>query len=74
VVGDLVREGATQENAAIGETTNLTARLQTIAEPGTLLICPETHRLLGVLFDYHDLGRRDALLLGIIPLPHLRKN
>jgi Adenylate and Guanylate cyclase catalytic domain/AAA ATPase domain len=59
VVGDLVREGATQENAAIGETTNLAARLQTMAEPGTLLICPETHRLLGVLFDYCDLGRHD---------------
>ena len=43
-----------------GETTNLAARLQTIAEPGTLLICPETHRLLGVLFDYHDLGRHDV--------------
>jgi len=59
VLGDLVREGATQENAAIGETTNLAARLQTMAEPGTLLICPETHRLLGVLFDYRDLGRQD---------------
>src|SRR5262249_37933230 len=44
VVGDLVREGVTQENAAIGETTNLAARLQTLAEPNALLICPETHR------------------------------
>jgi class 3 adenylate cyclase len=59
VVGDLVREGSTQENAAICETTNLAARLQTMAEPSTLLICPETRRLLGVLFDYRDLGRHD---------------
>jgi len=36
VVGDLVREGVTQENAAIGETTNLVARLQAIAEPNSL--------------------------------------
>jgi hypothetical protein len=35
VVGDLVREGLTQENAAIGETTNLAARLQALAETGT---------------------------------------
>ena len=59
VVGDLVHEGVTQENAAIGETTNLAARLQALAEPGTLLVCPETHRLVGVLFEYRDLGRHE---------------
>jgi len=37
VVGDLGREGVTQENAAIGETTNLTARLQSLAEPNTIV-------------------------------------
>src|SRR5262249_23101577 len=57
VVGDLVREGVTQENAAIGETTNLVARLQAIAEPNSLVISPVTHRLVGALFDYRDLGR-----------------
>lgn len=56
VVGDLVREGVTQENAAIGETTNLAARLQSLADPDALLICPETHHLVGVLFEYRDLG------------------
>ena len=39
VVGDLTGEGAAQERAAIGETPNLAARLQTLAEPGTVLIC-----------------------------------
>ena len=43
VVGDLIREGVMQENAAIGETTNLAARLQSIAETDTVLICPVTH-------------------------------
>src|SRR5262245_35970887 len=57
IVGDLVREGVTQENAAIGKTTNLAARLQSIAEPNTLLICPETHGLVGALFEYRDLGQ-----------------
>ena len=56
VVGDLVREGVTQENAAIGETTNLAARLQSLAEPNTMVIAPETHRLVGALFEYRDLG------------------
>lgn len=58
VVGDLVREGVTQENAAIGETTNLAARLQSLAEPDTVIIGPETHRLVGPLFEYRDLGAR----------------
>jgi class 3 adenylate cyclase/tetratricopeptide (TPR) repeat protein len=58
VVGDLVGEGVTQENAAIGETTNLAARLQTLADPNAVLICPETHRLLGRLFEYRELGAR----------------
>ena len=57
VVGDLVREGVTQEIAAIGETTNLAARLQSLAEPNTLVISAMTHRLVGGLFDYRDLGR-----------------
>jgi class 3 adenylate cyclase/tetratricopeptide (TPR) repeat protein len=56
VVGDLVREGITQKDAAIGETTNLAARLQSLAEPNTILIAPETHRLVGALFEYRDLG------------------
>ena len=56
VVGDLVREGVTQENAAIGETTNLAARLQSLAEPNTMVIAPATYRLVGALFEYRDLG------------------
>ena len=70
VVGDLVREGVTQEKAAIGETTNLAARLQSLAEPNTLLICPETHRLVGALFEYRDLGRQT--LKGFANPVHVR--
>jgi class 3 adenylate cyclase len=71
VVGDLVREGVTQENAAIGETTNLVARLQAIAEPNSLVICPLTHRLVGALFDYRDLGRH--MLKGFPEAVHVRQ-
>ena len=56
VVGDLTGEGAARERAAIGETPNLAARLQTLAEPGAVLICPSTRRLTGGHFDYQDIG------------------
>ena len=56
VVGDLIGEGAAQEQAVVGETPNLAARLQALAEPGTVVIAPSTRRLTGGLFDYQDLG------------------
>jgi hypothetical protein len=56
VVGDLIGEGAAQEQAVVGETPNLAARLQGLAEPGTVVIGPRTRRLTGGLFDYADLG------------------
>jgi class 3 adenylate cyclase/tetratricopeptide (TPR) repeat protein len=71
VVGDLVRQGVTQENAAIGETTNLAARLQAIAEPNSIVISPVTHRLVGALFDYRDLGRHT--LKGFPEPVHVRQ-
>ena len=57
VVGDLIGEGAAQEQGVIGETPNLAARLQTLAEPGQVVIAPNTRRLTGRLFEYRDLGR-----------------
>jgi class 3 adenylate cyclase/predicted ATPase len=56
VVGDLLGEGAAQEQAVIGETPNLAARLQGLAEPNMVVIADNTRRLLGGLFDYRDLG------------------
>jgi class 3 adenylate cyclase len=56
VVGDLIGQGAAQEQAVVGETPNLAARLQALAEPGTVVIAPSTRRLTGGLFDYDDLG------------------
>jgi class 3 adenylate cyclase len=51
VVGDLIGTGVAQEQAIIGQTPNLAARLQGVAEPNTLVIGESTRRLLGNLFD-----------------------
>jgi class 3 adenylate cyclase/predicted ATPase len=56
VVGDLIGEGAAQEHAAMGETPNLAARLQTLADPNTVVISSSTQRLTRGLFEYRDLG------------------
>src|SRR5207248_5775672 len=56
VVGDLIGEGSAQEQSVVGETPNLAARLQSQAEPDAVVIAAGTRRLVGDLFDYHDLG------------------
>jgi predicted ATPase len=56
VVGDLLGAGAAQEQAVVGETPNLAARLQALAEPGAVVIASTTHRLTGGLFEYRYLG------------------
>ncbi len=60
VVGDLIGEGAGQRHAVVGETPNLAARLQAMAEPGTVVIANSTRHLLGDLFMLHDLGLQDC--------------
>src|SRR5262249_39989413 len=56
VVGDLSGESALREHALVGETPNLAARLQALAEPGTIVVAASTRRLLGDLFRLRDLG------------------
>ena len=56
VVGDLIGEGSAQEQSVVGETPNLAARLQALAEPGAVVIAASTRRLVGDLFEYRDLG------------------
>jgi class 3 adenylate cyclase len=67
VVGDLIGSGASQEQAIVGETPNLAARLQGIAEPNSVVIAENTRRLVGNLFEFRDLGAKD--LNGIITGP-----
>ena len=58
VVGDLLGAGAAQEQSVIGETPNLAARLQSLAEPNAVVIADATRRQIGGLFVFRDLGER----------------
>jgi class 3 adenylate cyclase len=56
VVGDLIGTGAAQEQAVVGETPNLAARLQALAEPNGIVIAEATRRQVGGLFELGDMG------------------
>ncbi len=59
VVGDLIGSGEAQERGIVGETPNLAARLQGIAQPNRVVIAEGTRKLLGNLFELQDLGPLD---------------
>lgn len=56
IVGDLIGSGVAQEQGVVGETPNLAARLQALAEPNSIAIAPSTRRLTGDLFECESLG------------------
>jgi class 3 adenylate cyclase len=56
VVGDLIGPGSAQEQAVVGQTPNLAARLQALAEPGSVVIAESSRRLLGGMFELKSLG------------------
>ena len=68
VVGDLIGTGGSQEQAIVGKTPNLAARLQSIARPDTVVVAEGTRKLLGYLFELEDLGAQD--LNGISGAEH----
>jgi class 3 adenylate cyclase/tetratricopeptide (TPR) repeat protein len=57
VVGDLVGQGSAQEQAVVGDTPNLAARLQGLAEAGGVVVSAATRRLIGDRFRLRDLGK-----------------
>ena len=59
VVGDLIGSGDAQERGIVGETPDLAARLQALAEPNMVVIADGTRKLLGNLFELEDLGAKD---------------
>jgi len=71
VVGDLIGSGAAREEAVVGETPNLAARLQALAEPDSVVIADSTRRLVGSLFEYQSLGEVEIKGLPA-PVPAFR--
>ena len=59
VVGDLIGSGEAQERGIVGETPNLAARLQGVAEPDSVVVAESTRKLVGNLFELDDLGVQD---------------
>ena len=59
VVGETIGEGASKEQMVVGETPNLAARLQSVAEPNTMVISPTTRKLAAEHFDYVALGAHE---------------
>ncbi len=64
VVEDLIRSSSSQEQAVIGETPNLAARLQAISEPSGVAIAESTRKLLGHLFELEELETKDLKGIG----------
>ncbi len=59
VIGDLVGDSVSDTEAAIGESPNLAARLQSVALPGQVYIGDSTRVLLGEAFVLEDAGKKE---------------
>src|SRR5215831_12025749 len=69
VVGEIRNSTASWSMDAVGETPNIAARLQTLAEPNTVLISESTRRLVSAVFDLQDLGPQE--LKGVTEAVHV---
>jgi class 3 adenylate cyclase/predicted ATPase len=63
VVGDVIGLGS-HEQSIVGETPNLAARLQVLAEPNCVVISESTRKLVDGLFEFGDLGAKDIKGFG----------
>ncbi|MDJ0958984.1 MAG: adenylate/guanylate cyclase domain-containing protein [Arenicellales bacterium] len=69
VAGDLIGEGGSEERAVLGDTPNLAARLQGLAQPNSVVVNDSLHRLVAGLFVCNDLGEQS--LKGISTPVHV---
>jgi class 3 adenylate cyclase/tetratricopeptide (TPR) repeat protein/ABC-type transport system involved in cytochrome c biogenesis ATPase subunit len=56
VVGAIDSKGALRQHAVVGDTPNLAARVQALAEPGMVIVAASTRQLIGDLFRLRTLG------------------
>jgi predicted ATPase/energy-coupling factor transporter ATP-binding protein EcfA2 len=59
VVGDMDQTDTLESKAIVGQTPNLAARLQTAAEPNTVLVSGDTYKLIRGYFESVDLGTHE---------------
>jgi len=64
VVGEQMGARQSEERAAVGETPNLAAGLQAMAQPGEVLVAASTRRLIGGHFECEPLGRLTVKGIG----------
>ena len=57
LVGDMSDSAISEEHGILGDTPNLAARLQSLAEPGGVIISGRTKTIAGPQFEYLDLGK-----------------
>src|ERR1700752_550471 len=57
LVGDMSDSAISEEHGILGDTPNLAARLQSLAEPGGVIISDRTRTIAGPQFEYLDLGK-----------------
>ena len=59
VVGDVIGKDASRETPVVGETPNLAARLQGLAEPNSVIVGPGTYALAGDSEAFESLGEKN---------------
>ena len=59
MIGDLIGSGSAQEQAVVGKTPNLAARLQGIAAPNMVVVAEKYAKLVGNLFEVEELETKD---------------
>lgn len=59
VVGDMDRGDALESNAIVGQTPNMAARIQSLADHNALLVSGDTYRLIQGFFECRDLGHNE---------------
>ncbi|HVQ67772.1 MAG TPA: AAA family ATPase, partial [Bradyrhizobium sp.] len=57
LVGDMSDSAISEEHGILGDTPNLAARLQSLAQPGSVIISGRTKSIAGAQFEYLDLGK-----------------
>ena len=57
LVGDMSDSAISEEHGILGDTPNLAARLQSLAQPGGVIISDRTKTIAGPQFEYLDLGK-----------------